>query len=198
MDLCRRYRLDDGRLVVGVLDGRDAEEDVPGFQHLVPDLDHEVADALDAVAVQRERLLVLSEPDRGHLHQATLYGRAEVRVGFDPVDEHDAVGLGGDPVHVYGYPPFRLPELYDLHRGAYRRATELFRDAQRLQDLDLSLGRSAAVAPHRGHDKRLRPHLFEDRDEGAQDPINLRDAAAPRRERHAHTWPYGRSYLLLA
>ena len=73
VDLCRGYGLDDRRLVVGVLDGRHAEEDVAGLEHLVPDLDHEVADALDAVAVQRERLLVLSEPDRGHLHQAALY-----------------------------------------------------------------------------------------------------------------------------
>src|ERR687898_965924 len=66
VDLCRGYRLDDGRLVVGVL------------------------------------------------------------------DERHAVGLGGDPVHVYGYPTLRLPKLHDLHRGAYRRPTELFRDAKRL------------------------------------------------------------------
>src|SRR5215211_3774702 len=68
VDPSRRYRLDDGRFVVGVLDGRHPEEDVARLQHLIPDLDHEVADALDAEAVQRERLLVLAEPDRGHLH----------------------------------------------------------------------------------------------------------------------------------
>src|SRR3712207_7944037 len=44
----------------------------------------------DAVAVQRERLFVLSEPDGGHLHEAALYGGAEVSVGLDPVDEHHA------------------------------------------------------------------------------------------------------------
>jgi hypothetical protein len=185
-------------IVVGVLDGRHAEEDVAGLEHLVPHLDHEVADALDAVAVQRERLFVLSESDGGHLHEAALYSGAEVRVRFDPVDENHAVGLGGYSVHVYGYPTLRLPELNDLHRGAYRRPAKLFRDAERLQDLDLSLCRSAAVAPHRRHYKRLRPHLLQDRDETAQDPIYLRDAAAPRRERHAHTGPYGGSYLLPA
>src|SRR5215210_4474308 len=63
MNFRRRYRLDNGRLVVGILDGRNAEEDVARLEHLVTDLDHEVADAFDAVAVQRERLLVLSEPD---------------------------------------------------------------------------------------------------------------------------------------
>src|SRR5918995_636674 len=93
VDLISGYRLDYGRLVVGVLDGRHAEEDVARCEHLVCDLDHEVADALDAVAVQRERLLVLAEPDGGHLHEPALYGRAEIRVGFDPVYEHDAVGL---------------------------------------------------------------------------------------------------------
>src|SRR5215210_5919037 len=196
VDLCRGYRLDDGRLVVGVLDGRHAEEDVARLEHLVPDLDHEVADTLDAVAVQRERLLVLSEPDRGHLHEATLNSGAEVRVGFDPVDERHAVGLGGHSVHVYGHPAFRLPEFYDFHRGAYRRPTELFRDAQRLEDLDLPLRGSPAVTPHRRHDKRLRSHLFEDRHERAQDTVYLRDAPAPRRERHAHTRPDNRSNLL--
>src|SRR5215210_2106433 len=198
VDLCHGYRLDDGRLVVGVLDGRHAEEDVATLEHLVPYLDHEVADTLDAVTVQRERLLVLSEPDRGHLHEAALYSGAEIRVGFDPVDEHHAVGLGGDPVHVYGYPTLRLPKLHDLHRGAYRRPTELLRDAKRLQDLDLPLGRSPAVTPHRRHDKRLRFHLLQDRDETAQDLVYLRDAAAPSGERHAHTRPDNRSYLFPA
>src|SRR5215211_7693241 len=141
---------------------------------------------------------MLSKPDRGHLHEAALYIGAEVRVGFDPVDEHHAVGLRGDPVHVHGHLALCLSELYDLHRGAYRRPTKLFRDAQRLEDLDLPLCRSTAVAPHRRHDKRLCPHLLQDRDERAQDPIYLRDAAAPSRERHAHTGPDGRSYLLSA
>src|SRR5918998_502061 len=167
--LIRRYRLDYGRLVVGILDGRHAEEDVARGEHLVRDLDHEVADALDAVAVQRERLLVLAEPDRGHLHEAALYIGAEVRVRFDPVDEHNAVGLEGDPVHVHGHPSLRLPELYDLHRGTYRRPTKFLRNTQRLQDLHLSLGRGPAMAPHRGHDKGLCLHLFQDRDERAQD-----------------------------
>src|SRR5215210_1014530 len=198
VDLCRGYRLDDGRLVVGVLDGCHAEEDVSRLEHLVPYLDHEVADTLDAVTVQRERLLVLSEPDGSHLHEAALYSGAEIRVGFDPVDEHHTVGLGGDPVHVHGYPPLRLPKLHDLHRGAYRRPTELFCDAKRLQDLDLPLCRRPAVASHRRHDKRLRPHLLQDRDETAQDPVYLRDASAPRRERYAHTWPDSRNYLFPA
>src|SRR5919112_2342845 len=164
VDLGRGYRLDDGRFVVGVLNGRHAEEDVARLGHFVPHPDHEVADALDAVAVQTERLLVLAEPDGGHLHEAALYSGAEIRVGFDPVDEHHAVGLRGDPVHVYGYPTRRLPKLRDFHRGAYRRPTELFRDAKRLQDLDLPLGRSPTVTPHRRHDKRLRFHLLQDRD----------------------------------
>src|ERR671911_2162132 len=138
VDLCRRYGLDDGRLVVGVLDGRHAEEDVARLEHFVPDLDHEVADTLDAVAVQGERLLVLSKPDRGHLHEAALNSGAEIRVGLYPVDEHHTVSLRGDSVHVHGYPTLRLPKLHDLHRGAYRRPTELFRDAKRLEDLDLS------------------------------------------------------------
>src|SRR5829696_235307 len=198
VDLGGGYRLDDGRFVVGVLDGRNAEKDVARLEHLVPDLYHEVADSLDAVAVQRERLLVLSEPDRGHLHEAALYGRAKIRVGFDPVDEHHAVGLGGDPVHVHRHPAIRLPELDYLHRGAYRRATGLLRNAQRLQDLDLSLGRGPAVAPHRRHDKGLGPHLLYDRDKTAKNPIYLRDAATPRRERHARTGPDGRGYLLSA
>src|SRR5215217_4236240 len=198
VDLGRRYRLHDGRLVVGVLDGRHAEEDVARLKHFVPHLDHEVADALDAVAVQRERLLVLAEPDGGHLHEAALYSGAEIRVGFDPVDEHHAVGLRGDPVHVYGYPTLRLPKLHDLHRGAYRRPTELFRDAKRLQDLDLPLGSSPTVTSHRRHYKRLRFHLLQDRDERTQNPINLRNSSAPSSERHAHTWPDGRSYLFPA
>src|SRR5918994_1646617 len=187
VDLGRRYRLDDGRLVVSVLDGRHAEEDVAGLEHLVPHLDHEVADTLDAVTVQGERLFVLSEPDGGHLNEAALYGGAEVSVGFDPVDENHVVGLGGYSVHVYGYLTLRLPELHDLHRGAYRRPAELFRDAQRLEDLDLPLCRSPTVAPHRRHDKRLRFHLLQDRDETAHNSIYLRNAPAPGSERHAHT-----------
>src|SRR3712207_8188000 len=51
------------------------------------DLDHEVADALDAVAVQGEGLGVLAEADGGHLEQAALDLGAEVRVGLDPVDD---------------------------------------------------------------------------------------------------------------
>src|SRR5919107_68892 len=196
VDLICGYRLDYGRLVVGVLYGRHAEEDVARREHLVCDLDHEVADALDAVAVQRERLLVLAEPDGGHLHEPALYGRAEIRVGFDPVDEHHAVGLGGDPVHVHGHPALRLPELYDLHRRADRRATEFLRDAQRIQDLDLTLGRGPTMAPHRRHDKGLRFHLFQDRDERAQDLVYPGDAAATGRERDAHTGPDGGGYLL--
>src|SRR5215213_8942560 len=57
---------------------------------------------------------------------------------------------------------------------------------------------SPSVTTHRRHDKRLRFHLLQDRDETAQDPVYLRDASAPSSERHAHTWPDGRSYLFPA
>src|SRR5829696_557400 len=167
MDFFYWYRLDYCRLVVGVLDGCHAERYVSRLEQLVRDLDHEVADALDAEAVQRERLFVLTKPDRSHLHQAALYAGAEVRVGLHPVDEHHAVGLGGDFVHVHGYPAPRLAYLDDLHRGAYRRAARLLRDAQGLQDLDLAFGRGPAVTAHGWHDKGLRFHLFQDLDEGA-------------------------------
>ena len=167
----------------------------PDSKDLVPDLDHKIADALDSVAVQRERLLVLAQADSGHLHQAALYVGAKIRVGFDPVDEHHAVGLRGDPVHVHGHPAPRLSELDDLHRRTYRRAAEFFRYAQRLQDLDLSLRRGPAVAAHRGHDKGLGLHLLQDLDEGTYDPIYLGDAAASRGERHAHPGFDGRGDL---
>ena len=188
MNVLRGYRLDDGRLVVGVLHGRDAEEDMPRLHHLVRDLDHEVADAFDAVAVQGERLLVFTQADGGHLHQAALYAGAEVRVGFDPVDEHHTVGLRGDPVHVHGHPVLRLPDLDDLHGGTYRGTAKFFRHAQGLQDLDLPLCRGPAVAAHRRHYEGLRLHLLQDLDEGAQNLIYLCDAAAARGERHAHAW----------
>jgi hypothetical protein len=53
VDFFSWYGFQNRRFVVGVLDGGHAEEDVAGFEHPVPYLDHEVADAFDAVAVQR-------------------------------------------------------------------------------------------------------------------------------------------------
>ncbi len=182
-------RLEKGRFVVGVLHRRDAEQDLPGVDDLPAHLDHEVPDALDPVAVQGEGLLVLAEADGGHLEEAALDRASKVRVRLDPVHQDDAVRLVRDPVHIHRHPARRLAELHDVHGRADRRPTELLRHAEAPQDLDLTLGGRPAVAPHRRHDKRLRPHLLQDGDQGAQDDVYLRDAAAPGGQRDLHPRP---------
>jgi hypothetical protein len=51
--------------------------------------------------------------------------------------------------------------LDSIHRGTHRRADGRFGDAVRLQDLGLSFGGRSAVAPHRGHDKRIAHSRFQ-------------------------------------
>ncbi len=179
-------RLEIGRLVVGVLDRRDAEQDLPRVDDLPADLDHEIPDAPNAVAVQGEGLLVLAETDGGHLEEAALDRAAKVRVGLYPVHHDDAVGLVGDPVHVDRNAARRLAELHHVHGRPDLRPTELLRHAQAPKDLDLPLGRCPAVAPHRRHDERLGPHLPQDGDEGAEDDVYLGDAAGPCGQRDLH------------
>ena len=89
-DFPGRYRLDNRRLVIRILNDRHAEQNFRFLQNHPADFGHQIAYAVYTVTVQQLRLLVFADPDRTHFHQSALptVRRHEIGMGFDPA-EHD-------------------------------------------------------------------------------------------------------------
>ena len=87
-------------LFVGVLDGGEAEGDLAALDGDAGCLGDGLVDVLPARGVDGVRPPLLAEPDGEHLRRPALDRSPERRVGLDPVDDHDRVGLVGVPVHV--------------------------------------------------------------------------------------------------
>ena len=75
------------------------------------------------------RALVAAQANGHHLHQPALEGASKGSVGFDAVDQHYAVGLGGEAVKQYGSAVIELADFDDIHCGFDWAAHALFIDA---------------------------------------------------------------------
>ena len=172
--------LDEGGLVVAVLDDAEAEADARPGQHLATDGgDDRLVAVLDVGPVVLDRAFVLAEPDRHHLEEAGLDRALEVGVRLHAVDQADPVGLGRVAVEPHGQAQ-RLAHLHDVHGGAHRAAHGRLGDAIVLQDRELPLGGPAPVAAHGGEDERPGAQVLEVADGGADDRVDVGDPPAAR------------------
>ena len=156
----------------------------------LPDIRRNLAEVvIQNRAMINLRPCVFAEPDEHHLHQPALHLADEVRVRFDSPTNHHVIRSEGVFVKVDGKTFRRLADDHGFHTGANRAAAKIFRNAVRFDHFALPFRRSAAVAAHRRHDERLRSELFQVRDSRSQNDVNVRDAAAPRRDRDGLAGP---------
>src|SRR5438067_9676959 len=100
------------------------------------------------------------------------------RVRLDRADDADVIRLRGVLVEDDRIAFRRVAERDDFHRGADWGADKGFRDAVALNDLALPFRGAAAVATHRGNQKRLRAQVFEEPGDRLEDDGDVGDAAA--------------------
>ncbi len=124
------------------------------------------------------RPLLVSHSNGHHLNKAALRRPDEIGVGLDPVDEDNACGLMGQPVHEEGN-AVGLAHGNHVHGGLHRGAHTLLRDAPQPQHLLLPFSRCPAVRTHgRGH-KRPAPGRLEPRNDIPDNHREIGDPPAP-------------------
>lgn len=112
---------------------------------------------LEPQPVEFRRTLVLGDADRDHFGQPTLMLRAEIRMRLDLVHHNDPVGLRCQTVAVKMRPVVQSSIFDHVHAASDRRTDAFLRQAVCSQNVRLPLRRSAAVAAHSRHEKRLAP-----------------------------------------
>jgi len=133
---------------------------------------------VDAEAVHGVGLLFLAEADDGHFDEAAFEKAVEIGVGFDAVDEDDAVGFPGVAIHVEGIGKTGAIEFDDFHGGTDGAAHGGGGDVVGFEQSSLALGGGAAVAAHGGNDEGFGAGGEEMIDDGLGDAIDIGDAAA--------------------
>ena len=182
---------DASRFLVAPLDERDPGEDLPLLEHDRHDVvDHRRPTVFDDGLVVDGGTRLLAEPDHRHLRQSALDRAREHRVGLDPIDEHHVVGLARDSIEQHREAELGFAEGDRVHARHDRAATGRLGDAVRLEQLDLPLGRSPAVAPHRGHDERLGSERAQMRDGRGDRRRDVGDAPTSGGDRHAIAGPH--------
>ena len=135
LEVLRRDGLDEGGLVVGVLDHGQAEGDGGAGAQGPADGAHDGVEGLfqqDAVVGQGAG--VLAEADHHHLEQAALDGAVKAGVRLDAGHDADVVGLRGEAVEQDRIAFGRGAQRDHLHRGADGGADEFLGDAVAFED----------------------------------------------------------------
>src|SRR5690606_38991006 len=127
-------------------------------------------------------LLFLAEADDRHFDQATFVTSAKIGVELDAIDEEDAIGSVGETIHVKRVRKVAAIEFRDLHGGANGTADLLLGDTVGSKRFLLAFGGGATVAAHGGDDEGLRSRYLETGDRGADDGLEIGDAAASNRD----------------
>ena len=155
-DLLRAQALDEIGIVIGVFNDGNAAQNRRVFQNRPAVLLHQLMHDGRALMMDALSALLLAKADGHHLHQAAFIGAAEGGVGLDAVVEDDAVSLRGILIHIYRLMTYAgNADLHRLHGAFHGAAHGLLRNAVILEDLELALGGSAAVAAHSRHNVRL-------------------------------------------
>ena len=127
--------------------------------------------------VHRRRAGAFAEADDRHLQQPAADVAGEIRVRFHAVEEHDAVGRERFDGAPHRLAVGRHADLFHLERSLDRRAHGFLGEIVARENYPLALGRGAAVAAHRGKNKRLRPRRAQQRQHLRDDRFEIRDAA---------------------
>ncbi len=104
---------------------------------------------------------------------------------LDPIHHQHVIRLVGEPVEMDRKPFGRAADLDRLHAGADRTPDKRLGDPVRLDQVALSLGRPAAVAPHGRDHQRPGAHPLEMLRDRPDDHVDVGDSPAPGRDRHA-------------
>ena len=100
---------------------------------------------------------------------------------LDAIDEHHAIGFGGESVEQHWGAVVELADLDDIHGRLDRAAHTLSVETVTGQHLLLAFSRSAAMAAHSRQQKRPAASLFDAVDDGAGDEWDIGDTAAAAR-----------------
>ena len=122
---------------------------------------------------------LFAHPDDEHLREPALDGAVEVGVRLDAVYRNDRVGTDRVRVTEDGNVAVGRPsDLDDLHARPDLAADGRFGDSELVEHLQLSVGRRAAVAPHRGEHERVVSGVGERVHDAGDDLGEVRDATA--------------------
>ena len=110
-------------------------------------------------------------------------------MGFDPVHQHDAVGLRRIPVNIDRTAVAGIPDQGAVRACFDRTAAVFLPDAVTFQDRPLSLRRGSSVAAHGGYDKGPGSVLPQKTNGFPHDQRVVADSPASHRHGHRHTRP---------
>ena len=145
----------------------------------------------------------IAQADGEHLQQSAFDRAGETGMGLHAIADHHVIGLEGEAIEVDGKvvagPAIRrkgdsifaetkigtVPDDDRFDVGTDGAADVPLGDAERLDELPLTVGRAAAVAAHCRHDERLRAEAFEMLDNRSRDGSDIGDAAAAGGDGHA-------------
>ena len=174
------------RLVIGIFDRGDREQDRRVFDDGLAEHGHVLGHVLEPGAVARLGTDLLAEADGHHFHDAALKGPAERRVRLDAAVDDDAVRLGrvfvDEHVHAVGVDT----DLLDLHGREDRAADGLLRHAVAGEHGALTLGGRAAVTAHCRNDERVRAAALDEVRDRFRDDRDIGHTARADRDGDAH------------
>ena len=127
--------------------------------------------------------VMFAEADQHHLVQSRFNVADEARVRLHATDDQHMIGLRGVLVEVNWNPLRRVIDDDRLHRRPDLAAHCLGSDAVSRENPQLTFGRSATVASHRGDDERVRTEALHVIDHSERDLSDVGDPATPRRDR---------------
>jgi len=165
--------------VVGVLQDREAAQNLAGLQHLPADAgDHMLQAHRVRIGVIALRAGEFPESDGHHLNQPALDLAGKIGMPFDAAHQHHAVALVGQLVHERFDPVGGLAERDHLELADHRTAHRGLRDPVMGQHVRLALRRRRAVAAHRREDERLHAGLLPVPHHAVHDGRDVGNAAA--------------------
>ncbi len=181
-----RNGVDLRRIVVGILQNREAAQNLARLQHLPAHADHHVFQA-QAIGVGMVALRSgeFSEPDRHHLEQSALDPAREIGVPLDAAHQHDAVGIVRHLVHEGFDAVRRLAERHHFQLADERAAHAGFGDPIARQHLSLAGRIRRAVTSHGREDHGLHALLLPVLNRAVHDGGDVVYAAAAYADRDA-------------
>lgn len=172
--------------VLAVFQDGDAQENVHAPENGGGDGGDAAAHFAFAPAVDIIRPVGVAEPDREHLGKTAFIDTPEAGVGLDAVDNHHGVGGKSLLVEPHRHAAVKGGEKARRGTGADWRAGRRLGYPDAGENVELPLRGRAAVTAHGGDEKRLCPAPFQEVDDDSGDARDIGDAAAARRDRHAH------------